>query len=267
MSLFFPEDEERFTPPGRKRGFPRYRELLEGNVKDFFLTGFLALIFLIPLGLGLGWAVLSRSSLAALVCGLTGGAISGPGITGMFDLILRRLRDDRGDWWLCWKRSLRQNWRASLLPGAVQGLFLGMVIFMVALMLWEAVRPTAFSLVLLLVSCLLFLMLSTVWWSETVLFEQKPFERVRNAVFFVLLHIRRALPVALLQLTWWLVFALFLPWSAFLVPFLSIWYILFLSEFLLYEDLDDAFHIEERIGERFPERVGQPAASNKVKDK
>lgn len=48
---------------------------------------------------------------------------------------------------------------------------------------------------------------------------------------------------------------LFLPWSAFLVPFLGVWYILYLSNFLLYDQLDQAFRIEEQIGKAFPEQI------------
>jgi len=58
-----------------------------------------------------------------------------------------------------------------------------------------------------------------------------------------------------LQLLWWIVMVLFLPWSAFLVPFLGVWYILYLSNFLLYDQLDQAFRIEEQIGEAFPEQI------------
>jgi hypothetical protein len=40
---------------------------------------------------------------------------------------------------------------------------------------------------------------------------------------------------------------LFAPWTLLLLPVTGIWYIVFLSQFLLYEQMDDAFHIEERF--------------------
>jgi hypothetical protein len=46
-----------------------------------------------------------------------------------------------------------------------------------------------------------------------------------------------------------------MPWTAFVVPFLGVWYILYVSLFLLYDKLDYAFKIEEQIAERFPEQV------------
>ena len=61
--------------------------------------------------------------------------------------------------------------------------------------------------------------------------------------------------MAVLQAAFWAVMFLFLPWTAFLVPFLGVWYILFLAVFLLYDQLNAAFRIEEQIGSRFPEQI------------
>ena len=40
---------------------------------------------------------------------------------------------------------------------------------------------------------------------------------------------------------------LLLPWSGLVVPFLGVWYILFLALFILYRPLDQAFRIEEQF--------------------
>ena len=53
----------------------------------------------------------------------------------------------------------------------------------------------------------------------------------------------------------WLVMALFLPWSAYVVPFLGVWYILYVANFLLYDRLNEAFRIEEQINRNFPEQI------------
>ena len=39
------------------------------------------------------------------------------------------------------------------------------------------------------------------------------------------------------------------------MPFLGVWYILYVSCFLIYDRLDNAFRIEEQIGEAFPEQI------------
>lgn len=254
MGLLFPDDDEHQFTYGRAIGFARYKEVLERSFKEFFLVGFIALAAMIPFALGMVYAVLSSSSLVVLAAAVVGGAISGPAMACMYDIILRRLRDDQGDWWTCWKKSMGQNWRASLLPGVVQCLFLGMVIFSGALQWWSQ-RPASLStLVLLAVSVLAATMVLSVWWPQVVLFEQTPLLQLKNSLFFILFHPGRVLGAAAVQVVWWLVLFLFLPWSAFVVPFLGVWYILYLALFILYRPLDEAFRIEEQIWERFPEK-------------
>lgn len=256
MGLFLAEDVERFTPGVRKAGFPRYKEVLEGNWKDFIKVGFITLLFFLPLAAGLAYAVGAQSSLAAIGAGLIGGAVSGPGFACMEDLILRRLRDDLADWWVCWKRSLRQNGKAALLPGAVQGVFLGLIVFSGALIYWGAAPVTPANLILLAGSTLLGTMVLTLWWPQVVLFDQKPLPQIKNAVFFSLFHFGKVLVSALVQMAWWAVMFLFLPWTAFVVPILGVWYILFLALHLIYPLLDEDFRIEEQIEEKFPGEMG-----------
>ena len=253
MGLFFPDEKEVFK--GRKVGFARYKEVLEGSYKEFFIVGFITLVFMLPFAAGLTYAVLSSSVLVALGAGVLGGAIAGPGLACMYDIILRRLRDDKADWWVCFKRSMTQNWRAAILPGIVQCVFLGFFVFSGALILWSTAAPTLGTLLLLAFSALLCTMVLQIWWPQVVLFDQRPGPQIKNSVFFIISYFKRSLGVGLLQMLWWLVMALFLPWTAFVVPIIGLWYILFVALFLLYDDLDEAFRIEEQIGERFPERI------------
>ena len=254
MGLFFPDEKERFTGL-RKSGFPRYREVLEGSWKDFLKVGFITLLFYIPLAAGVAYAILSSSSLIAIIAGVVGGAIAGIGYSCLLDLILRRLRDDKGDWFTVWKRAISQNWRAAILPGIVQNVLLSLVIFSCALMLWGAAEPSVMSLVLILFSALIGIMLMTVWWPQVVLFEQKPSIQIKNSILFIIMNFWLVLGDAAIQLLWWAAAFLLLPWTAFLVPLLGVWYILFLSQHLIYPKLDEALGIEEQIEEKFPERL------------
>lgn len=248
MSMFFPEPEEDDRNPNRAVGFLRYREVLEGNFKVFFLVSFLALVSLLPFGVGMFYAVGSRSALVMLLAGLAGGAVSGPFLACMYDIILRRLRDDLDDWWLCWKKAIRQNWRASLLPGAVQGLFLGALIFVGAMvLLWAQTSVSLGTLAMLLAAALLGTMILTVWWPQVVLFDQKPLLQLRNCLLFLLMHFGRCLGAAAVQVAFWLVMFLLLPWSAFVLPFLGVWYILFLALFILYRPFEKDFNVEAKI--------------------
>lgn len=254
MGLFFADDEKRFTY-GRAVGFARYKEILEKNFKEFFLVGFITLGFLIPFGIGMAYAVLSTSILAMLAAGIIGGAIAGPGIACMYDLILRRLRDDKSDWWVCYKKSMGQNWKAAVLPGVLQCIFWGFLIFSGALLWWAEAPISMGTVALLLLSSVLFMAVMSIWWPQVVLFNQLIGVQLKNAVGFILFHLGRSLGVSLLQVVWWLITFLFLPWSAFLVPFLNVWYILYLVMFFLYRPLDAAFQIEEQINEHFPGQI------------
>lgn len=254
MGLFFPDDEKQIRC-GRATGFARYKEVLENNFKEFFLVGFLTLAFLIPFGLGMLYAVLSESILVMLASGILGGAISGPGVACMYDLILRRLRDDKSDWWVCYKKSMRQNWKAAIVPGMIQCVFLGFLIFSGALLWWAKAPISKGTVVLLLLSAVLFMAVLSIWWPQVVLFNQRAGTQLKNAVGFILFHLGRSLGVAVLQVAWWLITFLFLPWSAFLVPFLNVWYLLFLVLFFLYRPMDEAFRIEEQINEKFPGQI------------
>ena len=253
MGLFFPMDDEHL-PPGRRKGFARYREILGRDFKQFYLTNLLALASFIPLGLGVGYAVLSSSVLVLIPVSVVGGMIAGQGLAAMYDLILRRMRDVMDDWWVSFKRSLRQNWRAALLPGALEGLFLGFLAFAGALIWWGGTLTLGTAL-LLCAAIVIFCMIFSIWWPQVVLFEQKTAIRLKNCALFILQNFPRVLGAAALQGGFWLLMFLLLPWSGFAVPVLGVWYILFLAVFLLYDRLNEAFKIEEQIGQKFPEQA------------
>lgn len=254
MGLLFPEEVDHF-PHLRKRGFLRYRQVLGENWKKFYLANLLALLSLAPFAAGVVYALLSQSVLVLLPACILGGLIAGPGLAGMYDMILRGLRDCQDDWWHSYKKAMKQNWRAALLPGVVMCLFIGFLVFHIA-MLWWAQQPFSPGTILILaVSALICTMVFSVWWPQVVLFEQRTVIRLKNCLLFCLQNFWRTLGTAALQLLWWAAAALFFPWTALLVPVLGVWYILFVSVFLIYEQLDDAFSIEEQIGEKFPEQV------------
>ena len=258
MGLFFPQTEIR--PGVRYTGFARYRQIIERDWKDFILVGFMTLLYHIPLTLGLGYAILSQSLLVMLFSSLAGGFFAGPGMACMYDLILRRLRDDRSDWWICYKKSMRQNLKASLLPGIIQCLFIGCVVFSGGLLWWVKESISLGTVALIILSSLVMEMLLTVWWPQVVLFDQRPIIQLKNCVLFIITHFGSVLGAAAIQVIWWLAAFLFLPWTAFLVPILSVWYVLFLAMFIIYRSLDAAFHIEEQIEEHFPGQIDKGEA-------
>ena len=254
MGLFFRDDDHKIEGV-RSIGFARYREVLEGNWKAFFIVGFISLIMFIPFAGGMVYAVLSKSALIALIAGLVGGAVSGPGLGCLYDLILRRLRNDGSDWWTCWKRAFRQNLGISIVTGIMQCVFTGLAVFSAALMLWGATKPSLGTIALLFAGSVFVSAVLTVWWPQAVLFIQKTGIRLKNTVLFMLYHPTKVLGAALLQVGYWLTLFLFLPWTAFVVPLIGDWYITFVTLLMIYRPFNSDFKVEDQIRAAFPENL------------
>ena len=243
MGLLFPEDPH-FDETERQTGFFRYRQLLSNRFGRWWRTNLLTLAGFTPLAAGISYAVASSSVLVLLPCSILGGVIAGPFLAGMYDAILRGLRDDPLPWWDSYKRAWRQNLRGSLLPGGLLGLFLGAYAFMAMLLWWAERAPSPTTVALYLLALLVALIINTLYWPQLVLFQQKPSIRLKNSLLFCVKYLPRVLGVGALQLGYWAIFVLFAPWTLLLLPVLGVWYILFLSQFLLYPQMDEAYQIE-----------------------
>lgn len=254
MGLFFREDNHK-TEGVRSIGFDRYREVLEDSWKALFLVGFISLILFLPFAGGMVWAVLGKSALIAIAAGVLGGVFAGPGLGCLYDLVLRRLRNDKSEWQVCWKRAFKQNLGISILTGIVQCVFMGQVVFSGALMLWGAAKPSLGTIAILLAGSIFLAAILTVWWPQAVLFTQKTGIRLKNTLFFILFHPGRVFGAAVLQVAYWLIMLFLLPWSAFAVPILGDWYVLFLSVFFIYRPLNRDFKVEDQIRAAFPENL------------
>ncbi len=248
MGLFFPMDDEH-RPAGRWTGFARYRQLLERDWKSYILMDFIVLAALIPYGVGVTYAVLVESSLVLIPASVLGGMIAGQGIAAMYDFLLRRMRDDLMGVGKAFFKSLRQNWRASLLPGAFEGLFVGLLIFS-GLVMFRTGHITGLGVAAFAVAAAVCTMVLDIWWPQVVLFDQKQTVMLKNCALFILQNSKRVLGTALMQMAWWAVTFLFMPWTAFLVPFLGVWYILFATLCVKYDAINSAFRVEEQINAR-----------------
>ena len=247
MGLFFPEDPH-YNENERQRGFNRYKQLLSIRFGQWWKVNLLTLAGFLPLAAGIFYAAGVSSLLVLYPCSIIGGAVAGPFLAGMYDAVLRGLRDDPRPWWDCWKRSWRQNWKGGMLLGAVLGALIGQYAFMGMLFWWAEVPPGLGTVALYLLGGLLILAVGSLLWPQIVLFRQRPGIRLRNAALFLIKHFWRVMAVGLLQLGYWAILVLFAPWTLLLLPVTGVWYIVFLSQLLLYEQMDEAFHIEERYG-------------------
>lgn len=246
MGLFVHEDPY-YDPSVRQVGFNRYKQLLSQHAFSWIKLNLLTVLGALPLAAGIGYAILSSSILVLIPLSILGGMIWGPFLAGLYDGILRGLRDAPESWWTAWRKSWRQNGRESLLPGAVFGLLVGMYAFMAALFWWSEAPQTPGTIALYLFSGALFLLLNTLYWPQLVLFRQTTLNRMRNIILFTAKYFWRMAGVTLLQLVYCLIYVLLAPWTLLLVPLLGPWYITFLSQFLIYEQMDQELRIEEKF--------------------
>lgn len=180
MGLFFPEDPH-FDETKRQTGFYRYRQLLSARFGQWWRINLLTLAGFAPLAAGIFYAAASTSVLVLLPASLLGGMIAGPFLAGMYDAILRGLRDDPLPWREGYRRSWKQNWRGSLVPGALLGLVSGVYAFMAMLFWWAERAPSPGTVAVYLFALLVVLIVNTLYWPQLVLFQQKASVRLQNA--------------------------------------------------------------------------------------
>ena len=236
--------------PARPVGFLWYKELLGDNYGRFLKLNMLTLAGMLPFGFGILFAVSASSVVVLIPACVLGGMIFGPFLSGLYDGLYRAFRYDPTPWWDAYVRSWKQNFLGSLIPGAILGLLLGMTIFAGLMMFWWAViSPSPATVLLYIFSFLLMLMISTLYWPQLVLFRQSAGIRLRNAMMFCIQYFWRMLGVCVLQAVYWLIYVLFAPWTLVVLPFIGIWYIVFLSQFFIYDQLDEALSIEDSFRE------------------
>lgn len=248
MGMFIPEDKS-YDETRRQVGFNRYKQLMGRHWRDWLKLNALTILGALPLAFGIALAISSSSILVLIPCSLIGGMVFGPFLSGLYDGILRALRDDPMPWWENYKKSWRQNFRCSLLPGALLGLTMGIFSFLGMLFWWADQSPSWGTILMALLSLLLLTIVFQLYWVQLVLFQQKASIRIRNAVLFCVQNYRQVMGAGLLQMAYWGIYLLFAPWTLLLLPIVGVWYIHFLSLHLLYPRLDEAFQIEEQFNQ------------------
>lgn len=120
-----------------------------------------------------------------LISAVVGGVLAGPVLAGMYDTVLRALRDEAGYWWSTYRRAFRQNWKASILPGIIYCVVVTMQIFLVYFcfnMLYQGVNVGIGMWVATVLHLLLFHMLFAYMWPQVVLLDQPLTMTLKNSL-------------------------------------------------------------------------------------
>lgn len=227
----------------RKKGAARLVEVLGRDMTSFWLAGMLTMLSSVPFVFGIWFSIVTGAVFPALLAGVVGGIIAAPQLCGMQDTMLRSLRDEPGYWWTTYRRVWKRNARAAVLPGALGGLILAMQIFTV----YHMAGQGAGMLVALLVGIVFLTGLAQYIFAQVALLELPFGGMLKNAVLLFLGYLPRTALGIVWQLAYWLIVALFWPFSSVLLVITGCWLPTLLSLMAIYPVLDKSFHVEETV--------------------
>ncbi len=242
---------DHYTKPGpgvssdapRKKGLERLFEILFRHIGTLMLAGLAATFGFLPLLIGVLCALSISNAPMLLASGLVGGAIAAPLLCALFDAILRILRDEPFFWWHTCKKAMRQNWKASLLPGALLGLETSVLLFLVFTSALEINAVLISGIVVLLLSLMVF----PLWFAQIALMDLPLGALMKNSLLMAFAFAPRTLPTALMQAVYWGVIVYLLPWSMLWLPLFGLWPICLITLHTLYKPLEETFQLEARF--------------------
>ena len=217
----------------RKTGIGRFFELVGRDMNGMFLANLLTCIGFAPVYIGF----LQNSLPVMLGSAAVGGLLAGPALAGMYDTVLRALRDEAGYWWVTYRKAFKRNFKASLVPGVLYTVVVTLQIFLVYFcfnMLYHGTNVGVPLWVATVLNLVLFQMLFAYMWPQVVLLDQPLSLTLKNSINCMIAFLPHALAAAIVQ-------------GLFLMLIFGFWFVTEVSCQIVYGDIDRVFHIEENI--------------------
>ena len=250
---------------GRKVGIARFFELLGRDLWSFYRASFLCCTAFLPGFAAVLFGLMAHAPLLCALGGALGGALAGPFLVGLADTVLRALRDEPGYWWHTYKRAWRQNWRQSLVPGVLLGLFLGGWSAVLFHMVNDA-NPGTLMWVAAVVG--MFVCVGFFVW----LFAQIPLvdlplpELIKNAALMFFGFLPRTLAAAAITAVYWVVMLLTLPASIIVIVVFGFWLPVIPALMVVYPGLDKVFRLEETLKARRDAEIDERMAAREAEN-
>ena len=241
-------NETNETPSqGRKVGIARFFELLGRDLWPLYKSGILCVLGFLPGPALAVFGMMAGSALLTVVGGVVGGLVGGPFLSGMIDTVLRALRDEPGYWWNTYKRAWKQNWRQSLVPGALLGLFVGSWAWMLRAQAESGNTSTAL-------------------WVASIagIFVCTGFFTWLLALMFFGFFPRTAAAALVLALYWGATL-LYLPATILTILAFGFWLPVTIALMIVYPGLEKVFKLEETINARRAAEIEERMAQNQPK--
>lgn len=182
----------------------------------------------------------------------------------MIDTVLRALRDEPGYWWNTYKRAWKQNWRQSLVPGALLGLFVGSWAWMLRAQAESGNTGTA-----LWVASFAGIFVCTgffTWLLAQVPLVDLPFAQIaKNAGLMFFGFFPRTAAAALVLALYWGATLLYLPATILTILAFGFWLPVTIALMIVYPGLEKVFKLEETINARRAAEIEERMAQNQPK--
>lgn len=213
----------------RKKGVSRFVELLGRDLGSMFKSGLLALAACLPAGLLVCLALLAESLPLVLLAAAAAGWL-----TGLYDTILRALRDEPGNWWHTYRRVWKRSIRSSLLPGIAFTALWSCLLYA-----WLAAAPAG----PLLLSAVCLTACSLYFWLQSALFENSSAQKLENCLRMAVGFLPRTLAAVAVQL----LYLFILPRLGFFGLLTGLWLPSLLAIMLVYPPLEHTLDLEAKI--------------------
>lgn len=240
--------------PERKVGAARFFELLGRDLWPFYKASFLCILGFAPGYAAVLWGAMASSLPVCLLGGALGGALAAPFFCGLLDTLLRAMRDEPGYWWHTYRMAWKQNWRESLLPGAVAGLFLGLWGFLIYAL--PDMEDVPVSVWICMVVGVFFLIGACLYLFGQIVLVSLPLPQLlKNTGLFLVGFLPRTLAACAVQCVYWAAVLAWMPYTIPVLLVLGFWLPCTISMQVLYPALDKAFKLESTISTRREEEI------------
>lgn len=234
----------------RKKGLRRFWELLLRDGKSYLLANLICLLAFTPAVVLVGFGVAGGSMAFAAGSGALLGIPTGIALCGVYDTVLRTLRDEAGFWWHTYRRALVQNLRLAVPLGALFGATVAMIVFT---LYWQLrtdpqggalgwLGPAGYGAL----ACLLFASMLP----QAVLLDVSFVQLLKNSLFFVMGRLPRVAAAAAVSLAYWAATVAWFPYSTLFLPLLGFWFTALLGCMLVWPALDEIYQVEKTLQQR-----------------
>lgn len=208
---------QRYNEPGpgvdpeepRKKGIRRFLEIVGQDAGNLVKLSLIYQGFLLPsqvlflLFIYMGSAQPGLTPLLFLPLFLGAAVVVGPAATARFYCLTKMLMDMPGFLWHDFWKAFKENFRSTAIPGIVYSSILAVQAYMVFAILLSTEPVNYMFMASILVSIILFSMLTPYYFLQAAYLEQSQGVRLKNTVFLSFGHLKRSIILAVVDIVFW----------------------------------------------------------------